>query len=79
MSQLTPVGGILGWPTKYLLLLVGTEKLGGDVLEMEMSRKLYTPEQFIGKLRESEVALALAGSRVSIYTSTPEPRGCGAF
>jgi hypothetical protein len=26
---------------------------------MEMSRRLYTPEQIIGKLREAEVALSV--------------------
>ena len=38
-----------------------------------MSRKHYTPEQIIGKMREAEVALALRGSPFLALRAPPLP------
>jgi len=37
----------------------------------EMSRKLYAPEQIIGKLREAEVALSALIRNLSLSHKTP--------
>jgi hypothetical protein len=36
------------------------------VVVLEMSRKRFTPEQIIGKLREAEVALASRSTNLSL-------------